>query len=64
MTMFAEQHLEQWASFAELSTKHGKRVPQRPTIKVQLFLLTWFSVFEQKWFVGVFLRWKTKVAPV
>lgn len=48
MMTFAEQHLEQWASFAELSTKHGKIVPQRPTIKVKLFLLTCFSFWTER----------------
>lgn len=54
MTTFAEQHLEQWASFAELSTKHGKIVPQRTTTKVKLLLWTCFSFFgtEMVWWGG------------
>lgn len=56
MTMFAKQRLEPWASFAELSTKHGKIIPQRPTIKVNFFfLLTCFSFGTEMlcWFVSV-----------
>lgn len=54
--MFAKQHLEPWASFAELSTKHGKIVPQRPTIKVNFFFFYWLVfLLEQKCFVGLFL---------
>lgn len=48
MTTFAEQHLERWASFAELSTKRGKIVPQRPTIKVKLFSSTHFSFWSER----------------
>lgn len=40
MTMSAVQRLVPWASFAELSTKHGRKVPQRPTTKVRLFPTT------------------------
>lgn len=48
MTTFAEQHLERWPSFAELSTKRGKIVPQRPTIKVKLFSSTHFSFWTER----------------
>lgn len=59
--MFAKQHLEPWASFAELSTKHGKIIPQRPTIKVNFFFFYWpVFLLEQKCFVGLFLWWKKK----